>query len=143
MKLEEIQTEVQAMLAGSPEPIAEEWRLHDHEGFGGIHLSEWASFEEVHQIVLLIEEHGALGAELLSHWNNDVDEVRRLFDDGFYLGAFDSVAAYAQEITEETTEIPDHLRYCVDYASTARDMELNGDIFTVDLGHEVHIFMNH
>jgi hypothetical protein len=29
------------------------------------------------------------------------------------------------------------------YASMARDMELNGDIFTIELGHEVHIFMNH
>jgi len=142
-ELEEIQAEVQTMLAGSPEPIAEEWRIDDHEGFGGIHLSEWASFEEVHEIALLIEEHGALGAELLANWYHDVDEVRRLFDDGFYLGVFDSVANYAQEITEGTTAIPDHLKHYVDYVSMARDMELNGDIFTVELGHEVHIFMNH
>ena len=102
-----------------------------------------ASFEEVHEIALLIEEHGTLGAALLSHWNNDVGEVRRLFDDGFYLGAFDSVADYAQEITEETTEIPDHLKCYLDYVSMARDMEYNGNIFTIELGHEVYIFMNH
>ena len=94
-------------------------------------------------IALLIEEHGALGAKLLSHWNDNVGEIRRLFDDGFYLGAFDSTADHAKEITEETIEIPDHLRYYLDYASMARDMELNGDIFTIELGHEVHIFMNH
>ncbi len=76
---------------------------------------------------------GELGAELLSHWNNDVEEVRRLFDDGYYLGAFDSVADYTQEITEETVEIPEPLRFYVDYASMARDRELNGDIFTVEL----------
>ncbi len=139
----EIQAKVQAMLAGSPEPIAKEGRIDDHEGFGGIDLSEWVSFEEVHEIVLLIEERGALGAELLSHWYHDVDEVRRLFDDGCYLGAFDNVVDYAQEITEETTEIPDHLQHYVDYASMARDMELNGEIFTIEFGHEVHIFMNH
>ena len=138
-----LRAEVEAMLAGSPEPIAGEWALHDHEGFGQVHLSEWKSFEEVLEIALLIEEHSALGAELLSHWYYDVGEVRRLFDDGFYLGAFDSVADYAQEITEETTEIPDHLKFYVDYASMARDMELSGDIFTIELGHEVHIFMNH
>ncbi len=84
-ELEEIQAEVQVMLAESPEPIAEEWALHDHESFGGIHLSEWASLKEVHGIALLIEEHGALGAELVAHWYHDVDEVRRLFDDGCYL----------------------------------------------------------
>jgi antirestriction protein len=140
---DEIRAEVQAMLSRSPEPVAEEWRINDCEGFGGIHLSEWASFDEVHGIALLIEDHGALGAELLSNWYHDVDEVRRLFDDGCYLGAFGSVADYAQEITEETTEIPDHLKYYVDYASMARDMELNGDIFTIELGHEVNIFINH
>lgn len=74
---------------------------------------------------------------------HDVDEVKRLFYDGYYLGVFDSVADYAQEVTEETTEIPDHLQYYVDYVSMARDMELNGNIFTIEFGHEVHIFMNH
>ena len=120
-----------------------QWRIDDHEGFGGVYISEWASFEDVHEIALLIEEHGELGAELLSHWNNDVAEVRRLFNDGYYLGAFDSVADYAQEITEETVEIPEPLRYYVDYAGMARDMELNGDIFTVELDGQVHIFANH
>ena len=139
----EIMAEVQAMLAASPEPVAEEYAIHDAEGFEGVFISEWASFDEVHNIALLIEEHGALGAELLNHWNNDVDEVRRLFEGGNYLGAWDSVADYAQEITEETTEIPDHLKFYVDYLSMARDMELNGDIFTVELGGQVHIFANH
>ena len=34
-------------------------------------------------------------------------------------------------------------QHYVDYASMARDMELNGDILTIELGHEIHIFMNH
>lgn len=140
---DEIHAEVKAMLAESPEPVAEEWRIDDHEGFGGVYISEWASFEEIHKIALLIEEHGELGGELLSHWYNDVAEVRRLFDDGHYLGAFDSVADYAEEIIEETVEIPEPLRFYVDYASMARDMELNGDIFTVERGGQVHIFANH
>jgi len=139
----EIKAEVQAMLAESPEPVADEHAIHDTDGFGGVFISEWANFEDVHQIALLIEEHGSLGAELLIHWNNDVDEVRRLFEDGYYLGAWESVADYAQEITEETTEIPNHLSGYIDYASMARDMELNGDIFTVELDGEAHIFLNH
>ena len=112
---DEIMAEVQAMLAESPEPVAEEWAIHCYEGFGAAYISEWTSFEDVHDIALLIEEHGALGAELLEQWNNDVDEVRRLFDDGYYLGVWDSVADYAQELTEETTEIPDHLVHYIDY----------------------------
>ena len=139
---DEIKAEVQAMLAESPEPVADEHAIHDTDGFEGVFISEWANFEDVHQIALLIEEHGALGAELLNHWNNDVDEVRRLFEDGYYLGAWENVADYVQEITEETTEIPNHLSGYIDYDSMARDMELNGDIFTVELDGEVHIFAN-
>ena len=136
---DEILAEVQAMLAESP---GTEWAIHDHEGFDGAYISEWASFAEVHALALLIEEHGALGAELLAHWNNDADDVRRLFDGGYYLGAFDSVADYAQEIIEETVEIPESLRFYIDFQSMARDMELNGDIFTVELDGQVHIFAN-
>ena len=69
-------------------------------------------------------------------------KIAPLFEDGYYLGVFDSVADYVQEITEETTEIPDHLRGYIDYESMARDMELNGDIFTVELEGDVHIFAN-
>ena len=83
---DQIKAEVQAMLAESLEPLADEHAIHDTDGFEGVFISEWANFEDVHQIALLIEEHGALGAELLNHWNNDVDEVRRLFEDGYYLG---------------------------------------------------------
>ena len=112
---DEIKAQVQAMLAESPEPVADEHAIHDTDGFEGAFISEWANFEDVHQITLLIEEHGALGAELLNHWNNDVDEVRRLFEDGYYLGVWERVADYVQEVTEETTEIPGHLSGYIDY----------------------------
>jgi antirestriction protein len=55
----------------------------------------------------------------------------------------DSVADYAEEIIEETVEIPEPLRFYIDFQSMARDMELNGDIFTVEQGDQVHIFANH
>ena len=52
------------------------------------------------------------------------------------------MSAYAQELTEETTEIPEHLTFYIDYESMGRDMEMN-DIFTITTGYsEVHIFWN-
>lgn len=139
----EIATEVQVMLAGSSELLAEEHAIHDTDGFEGAFISEWASFEEVHAIANLISEHGALGAELLSHWNNDVDAVKQLFDEGGYLGIWDRVADYAQEIIEASIEIPDLLEGYVDYEAIGRDMELNGEIFTIMLQGQIHIFANH
>lgn len=39
---------------------------------------------------------------------------------------------YAQELIEETTEIPENLRFYIDYAAIARDMKLNGEIEELD-----------
>jgi antirestriction protein len=41
---EDIYADVQAMLVASPEPGAEEWTIHDFEGFGALHRSEGTTF---------------------------------------------------------------------------------------------------
>ena len=52
-----------------------------------------------------------------------------------------SLADYAQHITEETTAIPTNLLHYIDYHATARNMELNGEVLTVETGFdEVHVF---
>jgi hypothetical protein len=54
------------------------------------------------------------------------------------------LADYAEELTEGTTEIPQHLAYYIDYEKMGREMELSGDIYTITTAHdEVHIFWNH
>src|SRR5581483_3902347 len=37
---DDLQLHINAMLARSTEPIAEEWAIHDFEGFNGLHLGE-------------------------------------------------------------------------------------------------------
>ena len=39
---------------------------------------------------------------------------------------------YAQEIIEETTEIPESLRYYINYEAIARDMRMNGEIIEIE-----------
>jgi len=39
---------------------------------------------------------------------------------------------YAQELIEETTEIPENLRYYIDYEAIARDMKINGEIIEIE-----------
>ena len=43
---------------GSPEPLAEEWAIHDYEGFGSLRLSESESFQTVSAIAAGIAKHG-------------------------------------------------------------------------------------
>jgi len=64
--------------------------------------------------------------------------------DESYNGVYKSVADYAQDLTEQTSEIPKHLEFYIDYERMGRDMELNGDIYTIETGfEEVHVFWNH
>ena len=137
---DEVWKEVRAMLAASPEPNADEHAIHDHEGFEGCRISEWASFDTVCELADFIEQHGRLGARLYCHFGEDLDEARAALDN--YAGEYRCLADFAEELTRETgTGIPKALEYYIDWAAIGRDLELNGDVFTITLGFdEVHVF---
>lgn len=137
---DEIMDAVRAMLAASPEPDAEEWAIHDYEGFEGASLSEYASFETVCALADFIEEHGELGGKLLEHFGDDLAEARAAFED--YAGEFRSAADFVEELHDDTgTQIPESLRYYIDWEALARDMALNGEIIAIQTGFDdVHIF---
>jgi antirestriction protein len=138
--LEAVLEVVAAMLAASPEPGAEEFAIHDHEGFGGVEIGEFMPLAKVVEIAAFLRERGELGAVVLNHFNGDLDEAEGALEDG-YLGQFDSLADYIQELTEETTEIPETVRLYIDYAAMARDVEISGDVFTIEApGGQVHVF---
>lgn len=140
--LEDMQEQVNAMLAASPVEDAEEYAIHDHEGVGSYDLGEYAGLETAHEVALFIEEYPEFGSALLSHFG-DLDDAKKAAQDS-YCGSHSSLADYAQELTEETTEIPESLRRYVDYERMARDMEMGGDVFTIETGYQqVHIFWNH
>ena len=140
--LNEIWDQVKVMLKASPEPMAEEYAIHDYEGFGGYKVSEYEGLEEVHGIAVFIEEHGALGAEVLDYACGDMEQAEKTLTES-YNGEYKSVANFAEQLTEDTSEVPDHLQYYIDYEKMGRDMELSGDIFTIETGfEEVHIFWN-
>ena len=141
-ELDDIQEQVNTMLKESPEPDAEEWAIHDYEGFGGYSVSEYSGFEELHNVASFIEEYPEIGGELLDHCS-DIEEAKKAMEEN-YAGCHKSLADFAEELTEETTEIPEHLRFYIDYEKMGRDMEMSGDVYTIETGYEeVHIFWNH
>ena len=143
LELDDMQEQINTMLKSSPEPMAEEYAIHDYEGFEGVSLSEYEGLESVHDKALFIDEHGKLGAGVLSHFGDDLEDAEKALEDHYY-GEFESVADYAQDLTEQTSEIPQHLIYYIDYEKMGRDMELSGDIYTIELGYQkIHIFWNH
>ncbi|MEM7017160.1 MAG: antirestriction protein ArdA [Pseudomonadota bacterium] len=142
LDLEDIQAAVSSMLKNSPEGFAEEYAIHDYEGFAAYRLDEYEGLESAHEIACFIEAHGEIAAELLNHFN-DIEEAQKAIEE-HYAGCYTSVADFAQELTEETTQIPENVVYYIDYDLMGRDIEMSGDIFTIETAHdEVHIFWNH
>lgn len=138
-----IYDEVKAMLAASPIAGAEEWAIHDYEGFGGVCIEEYASFDHVSELAAFIAEHGALGAALLDHCSGELSEAREAIENR-HLGSYASLADCVQEVTEDSTAIPHALRYYIDWPAMARDAEMNGDLFTVQTAwNAVHVFAGH
>ena len=137
---ERIQEEVDAMLAASPINGAEEWAIHDAEGFGNVVINESDSFARISVFADFINEHGEIGTALLDHYSGDLEEAYETMD-GRYLGAYGSLEDYMQELTEETTNIPRALRHYINYRAMGRDAEINGDLFTVSTAwNVVHVF---
>ena len=132
--------ELRKMLRASPEPGAEEWAIHDYNGFESAHFPEYASFEKVCELAEFIAEHGELGAQVYSIFSEELSQAKNAFDD--YAGEFTNVAEFAEQFHEDIgTHIPEPIKFYIDWVSLGRDLELNGDIFTVQLSlEETHVF---
>jgi len=143
-ELDDIWEQINKMLKASPiDEVAEEVAIHDYEGFNGYSLGEYEGIEKAHEIACFINEHSEFGGEILDHFNGDIEDARKAIEDN-YCGCHKSVADYAQELTEETSEIPKHLEFYIDYEKMGNVMEMNGEIYTIETGYqEVHIFWNH
>lgn len=150
---DDIRTEVSAMLRASPYPnvtvehegkdvpSAEEWAIHDHEGFNGL-IGEYTSFDDVAQIAEALSGDDAIGfAYLVDHLNMDVSDAIDQADDVtiHQSDAMDLAKDYAESLvddcySQEIESLPDLIKYNIDYEGIAHDLKQGGDIceFTHD-----------
>jgi antirestriction protein len=145
---EELHDQIAVMLAASHEPHAEEWAIHDFEGFNGLHLGEWEDLAHVSRVAKGITEHGLAFA----HWTTLVatDEDLDQFDDA-YLGHWPSLTGYAEDVLDDLGLddevdrcVPENLRpyVTIDAEAFGRDLELGGDVTAIEDGEGVHVFAN-
>lgn len=142
---EAIQAEIAAMLDQSVEPIAEDWAIHDYEGFGEAGLSEFEPIERVAEFARLIDVHGPVFAALVSRCGN-MQAAVDLMENG-HCGAYASHAQYVEESIEDCfgdalKHLPDFVRHRIDYAVIADDFESSGAQFTIECDGMVHVFDN-
>jgi len=136
--IDSIWKNVNQMLLCSPAEYAEEWAIHDYDGFGDIRISEYEDLDSVAEYAEFIEKHGDLGAMLIAYFGNLEDAQKAMSDN--YAGQYESLSDYAEQLTEEITQIPSSLRYYIDYEKMGRDLEIN-DVLAIETGvQETHIF---
>jgi antirestriction protein len=119
-----IKEQIQAMLKTSPIPNAEEWAIHDHEGFGKFHISEWHDIAELAAIAAAIEEHGEPYLAALAE-TCDKEEADALIEE--YCGHYDSDEAFTQQLLEDTDGLPKDLPAYIhiDWEWTAKEIMMD------------------
>lgn len=144
LDVKDLEEEIQKILAKSPVPDAEEWAVHDYDGFydTASYIGEYPNLADVVEIARFIEEHGRIAAKLVSHFCGNISDAKRAYEG--YQGCYESLADYAEEFCENCGyEIPDWANGYINWESMAIDWELNGDIFTIQISYrEIHVFRN-
>ena len=64
----DIMAEIYEMLENSPVDGAEEFALHDFEGFGNADIDEYTSIQTIAEYAYFIQQHGRIGMALLSNY---------------------------------------------------------------------------
>ena len=134
--------EIQAMLKASPEPHAEEWAIHDSEGFADYYMSECETLATIATLGQLISQHGPAVGLYLSHTGCDVENLQEQYQDSYY-GQWDSEEDFAyqwHENCDHLNGVPDFLRNHIDWDSVARDMFLDGFFSGTDENGCLHVF---
>ena len=134
---------VQSMLERSPTGGAEEFAIHDYEGFGPWCPSEYESIETVAAVANGISEFGPAFVHYVALRGTDEDFLLEFED--HYLGHYESAEAYAEELLDDlgiSIQVPPELEPYVrlDVEAYARDLELGGDIELSEGDGGVYIF---
>ena len=136
---DDMQDAVDAMLAQSPVPDAEEWIIHDYDDSLKCisHLGETSDLLEIANIMESVEElsddYDDSILPMLIEWVSErADSIhwKSHLDDAF-AGLHNSGEDYAMELLEDTGEVaalPDYLQGYFDYRAFARDMAIGGEV---------------
>lgn len=134
---DEMQEAVNAMLAASTVPDAEEWQVHDWDDPTGAlsALGETSDLGRIADIVEAIEEvaddyDDGLVPHLIA-WAKDRQDDPLFWastiSDAFG-GVYNDPEDWVYEMTEQGDGIPSHVANYIDFRAMARDSALNGDV---------------
>ena len=128
---DEVMQEIQDMLKGSEEEVAEEWAIHDYEC--PFRIDEYENIRELMNIVEAYdaceESEEAKDAAAKTFDKDDLEEIYNNFWD-YYQGQYGSLEDYAEKVAVECGYLDDNrnnplLNY-IDWKRFVRDLEFDG-----------------
>lgn len=140
---DELREEINLMLEDSPVPRAEEWAIHDHEGFSPLTIGEYEDLEAVSEAAQLIAEYRDLAAYVLADLGGvGHHEAAREALENLYIGSYSCVSDWVEELLDEGVygPIDEKLRAYIASDRLARDLEISGDIQTFEIDGDYHLF---
>ena len=127
--LDQLQEEVQEMLAESPIPNAEEWAIHDTENLPGDTIGleiAWNTHE-------IIKEHGDIARAAIQY--SGMEYAAELCE--HFSGSFKSYEEYGDECLENE-DVPEHLLTYIDSESYGKDSAQ--DYTSVEYADYIYLF---
>jgi antirestriction protein len=143
---DDLARDVRALLNQSPVRDADEWAIHDYDGFGALRLSEWESLERLSAIAAGMARHGEAFSAWLSYDESHDPTYVESFEDA-YRGEWDSLHDYAENYAQDlgmydAAERTGFSRITVDLEGLTRDLDI--DLQTVASDHHtVYVFEPH
>lgn len=135
---DDIMKEIWNMLDNSPEPDAEEYAIHDYEGFGRIKIHEYEGIGNIVEYAAFIKEHGELGLALLCDYS--VDDAQTMLEENYH-GCYDSEVDFSRQLFDDcyAHQLPDSLICYFDFEAFARDLFIN-DYCSIEYDELTHVF---
>jgi antirestriction protein len=138
---------IKAVLEKSPERGAEEWAIHDYEGFQDINIGEYESIERVSALAQAIAKHGSqftLWYSQMDGQNIACEEWEDAMNESF-MGEWDNSESFVEDMLDEDgtlATIPEHLRNYFDFQAYARDLETSGSHVFIRDGGKTYVYMS-
>lgn len=114
--------------------------IHCHMGFYNVEIQGNAKIEDVRSYALFIAQYGELGAELISLQNGNLEKAKQFMDE-CYLGAYESQAAYAEELFNQhyLPRILADLQFCINYKHVKEAIFMRQG-FSIEVSGRAHVF---
>lgn len=122
MAADDLRNAINEVLAMSSEENPEEWEIADYDGFYGLSPT---SLERVIEVAEAIDTHGEPYA-IYAQYVGETYATESGFEES-YQGAWESFLEFATDLFDDcyVQDIPENLRFYVDYELFARDLEMD------------------